>query len=88
MVARLAFSVSTHWRHEIMLMDEWIAVADESFEAAALDRLTAVMAQARCVVASHDHRLLRALCNRVLVLDHGRVEYFGPVEQAPSALGG
>ena len=70
MVARLAFAVGTHWQPDVVLMDEWIAVADESFKAAALERLTRFMATARCVVvASHDHHLLHRICNEVLVLD-------------------
>ena len=83
MVARLAFAVGTHWQPDVVLMDEWIAVADESFKAAALERLTRFMATARCVVvASHDHHLLHRICNKVLVLEHGMVKHFGPIEQA------
>lgn len=83
MIARLAFAVGTHWDPDIVLMDEWIAVADESFKDAALDRLTRFMSAARCVVvASHDHHLLHRICNKVLILDHGSVRYFGPIEEA------
>lgn len=82
MVARLAFSVGSAWKPEIVLMDEWIAVADESFKAAALDRLTSVVSAARCVVvASHDLVLLRRICSKLLVLEHGRVRSFGPIEE-------
>lgn len=87
MVARLAFAVGTNWRPEIVLLDEWIAVADESFKAAALDRLTSFMSSAKCVVvASHDHHLLRRICNKVLILEHGAVTHFGPVEKSSLAL--
>ena len=82
MVGRLAFAVATQFKPEIVLMDEWIAVADEAFKAAAFARLTNFMASARCVVvASHDQLLLRRLCNKVLVLEHGVVQSFGPIEQ-------
>ena len=87
MVARLAFAVGTNWKPDIVLMDEWIAVADESFKTAALGRLTSFMSTARCVVvASHDHHLLHRICNKVLVLEHGTVKHFGPIEQAGLGL--
>lgn len=86
MVARLAFAVGTAAKPDIVLLDEWIAVADESFKEAALDRLSSFVASARCVVvASHDHALLRRLCNKALVLEHGQVRWFGPIEQADCA---
>ena len=83
MIARLAFSVGTQWRPEVVLMDEWIAVADENFKTAALERLTNFVSSARAVVlASHDYILLRRLCNKVLILEHGAVRYFGPIESS------
>ncbi len=83
MVARLTFSVGTHWCPDVLLLDEWIAVADETFKASALQRLTNVMARARSVVlATHDKTLLGRLCNKVLVLEHGQISYFGPTQGA------
>lgn len=83
MLARLAFAVGTCWRPDILLMDEWIAVADERFKAQAMARLADYVSSARTVVlATHDARIVRELCTKVLVLEQGRVASFGPVEEA------
>ena len=83
MVARLAFAVGTHWAPEILLMDEWIAVADKNFKAAAMERLTSLVSRANVVVlASHDDEILRRLCTKILVLEHGEVRSFGPTSES------
>jgi lipopolysaccharide transport system ATP-binding protein len=87
MLARLAFAVGTSWRPDILIMDEWIAVADERFKAQAMQRLGDYVASARTVVlATHDPVIVRDLCTKVLVLEQGRIASFGPVEQAPYPL--
>ena len=81
MIARLAFAVGTSWRPDVVVMDEWIAVADEQFKSRARARLRDFVTSARTVVlATHDNEIVRAVCNKVLVLEHGRVKDFGLVE--------
>jgi lipopolysaccharide transport system ATP-binding protein len=71
---RLAFSVSTLLAPDILLMDEWLAVGDASFQAKAGERLHEIVSNtAILVIASHSATLIRNQCNRVLYLDHGRV---------------
>lgn len=83
MLARLAFAVGTCWRPDILLMDEWIAVADERFKAQAMRRLSDYVSSARTVVlATHDAAIVRELCTKVLVLERGCVAWFGPAEEA------
>jgi ABC-type polysaccharide/polyol phosphate transport system ATPase subunit len=38
------------------------------------------------VIASHSRKLVEAVCNKVLVLQHGRVAYLGPLDGAPAEL--
>jgi lipopolysaccharide transport system ATP-binding protein len=83
MVARLAFAVATSFEPDILLMDEWIAAADAAFVRKARLHLGAYFAQAKAVVlATHDHDIIRQLCNKVMVLEHGAPIAFG----APSEL--
>jgi len=86
MQLRLAFSVSTIVRPEILLMDEWLSVGDENFRAKAESRLRSVVAETKILVlAAHDRKLLQKVCNRILWLDHGTLRMDGPAEEVISA---
>ena len=75
---RLAFAVSTIVRPEILLMDEWLSVGDESFKVKASERLTTVVDTSKILVlASHSRELLEKVTNKVLWLEHGEVKMFG-----------
>lgn len=72
MQARLAFATATAVEADVLLMDEWIAVGDAEFRQQAHARLASLVERAHIMVlASHDHYLLRSLCNKVMRLDHG-----------------
>lgn len=74
MQLRLAFSVSTSMTADIVLMDEWLSVGDASFNAKASQRLESLVAQSSIlVIASHDRSTIERLCNRTLMLEHGRI---------------
>lgn len=74
MVMRLAFAISTCISADIILMDEWLSVGDPAFREKAQQRLQRMLDQAKILVlASHDERLIRDNCNRILRLDHGRL---------------
>lgn len=74
MLLRLAFSVATSLAPDILLMDEWLSVGDESFQMRAERRLTEVVEQTSIlVVATHSEKLIRDQCNRVIHMDQGRV---------------
>ncbi|MDO4642715.1 MAG: ABC transporter ATP-binding protein [Cardiobacteriaceae bacterium] len=72
MVLRLAFSISTSVQPEIILMDEWMSVGDESFRQKAEARLMRFINHAGILVfATHDFDLAKRLCNRMIFLEHG-----------------
>jgi lipopolysaccharide transport system ATP-binding protein len=74
MVMRLAFAISTCISADIILMDEWLSVGDPAFREKAQQRLRRMLDQAKILVlASHDERLIRDNCTRILRLDHGRL---------------
>lgn len=75
---RLAFAVSTILRPDILLMDEWLSVGDESFKHKAEKRMKElVQATNILVIASHSRDLILHTCNRVIWLDHGRIRMDG-----------
>ncbi len=72
MAVRLAFAVSTCVTADILLMDEWLSVGDESFQSKARERLRKLVDQAKILVlASHDEALIRSNCNKIMRLSHG-----------------
>ena len=74
MMLRLAFAISTSIDAEILIMDEWLSVGDESFNHKATDRLSALIKKASIlVIASHDKDLIYKVCNRAIHLEHGVV---------------
>ena len=75
---RLAFSVATIIRPEILLMDEWLSVGDASFNAKAKKRMTDLVESSEIlVIASHSRRLIEEICNRVLWFEHGQMKTDG-----------
>lgn len=78
---RLGFAISTAIQPDILLMDEWIGTGDESFIHRAQERMQSRFYGSRIVVlASHSTALLRSMCNKALVLDRGRMRFFGDID--------
>ena len=78
MYVRLAFAVAVHVDPEILLVDEVLAVGDEAFQRKCLNRIKAFQREGRTIVlVTHGLDLARDLCDRVILLDHGRVEFDG-----------
>lgn len=84
MYVKLAFSVAAHLDSEIMIMDEVLAVGDMVFQKKCLDKMKeAANGEGRTVLyVSHNMATIRALCDRCIVLDGGRIIYDGDVEEA------
>ena len=83
MYVKLAFSVAAHLDSEIMIMDEVLAVGDMAFQKKCLDKMNDVSRQeGRTILyVSHNMNTIRQLCDRVIVLDHGKVVFDGGVEE-------
>ena len=82
MLMRLAFSVATNVRPEILLMDEWIAAGDAQFLDKAEQRLNEMIERSKIFVfASHSKDLIKRLCNKLIVLDHGHLKAIGPIDE-------
>ena len=83
MYVKLAFSVAAHLDSEIMIMDEVLAVGDMAFQKKCLDKMSDVSkTEGRTILyVSHNMNTIRELCDRVIVLDHGKVVFDGDVEE-------
>lgn len=72
---RLAFSISTSLRPEILLMDEWLSVGDEGFKDKAEARMEEVVQSTSIVVvATHSRELVMSSCTRAIWLEHGEIK--------------
>lgn len=74
MQARLAFSLATAMRPEILIVDEVLSVGDSYFQHKSFDRIRQFKEAGTAILfVSHSMGDVRALCDRVLLLDKGRV---------------
>ena len=80
MAVRLAFSVAVHLAAEILLIDEVLAVGDADFQEKCITKMDEIVAdQGRTVVVvGHNMGTVRRLCNRVALLERGRLVTVGP----------
>lgn len=82
MLARLGFGIATAIKPEILLVDEVMAVGDADFAAKCKQRITGLLAGgATLILVSHSMAVIRAYCDRVIRLDHGRIAADGPTDK-------
>jgi lipopolysaccharide transport system ATP-binding protein len=85
MYLRLAFAVAAHLEPEILLVDEVLAVGDARFQKKCLNKMQDVGQQGRTVLfVSHNMPAITRLCERVILLDEGKVKADGPPHQVVS----
>ena len=82
MYMRLAFSLATAMNTDILVLDEVFAGGDASFMVRAKARMYELIDRANIMLmVSHDHDLIKSLCNRVIWLDHGKLIADGDPEE-------
>ncbi len=78
MMARLGFAVAVHLDPDILLVDEILAVGDVTFRAKCLDRISEFRRRGvTFVIVAHDTQLVRANCDRAVLLYGGSVHMTG-----------
>jgi ABC-2 type transport system ATP-binding protein/lipopolysaccharide transport system ATP-binding protein len=78
---RLAFAVSTSVAPDILLLDEGIGAGDAAFLHKASERLKLFTEQVSIIVlSSHSEELVRKMCSKALLMEHGRVIGAGTTE--------
>ncbi len=86
MFARLAFSISMHMNPDILLLDEVLAVGDESFQQKSLQAMQDLLDRAGTIVfVSHSLPRVAEFCDRALWLQKGLVERLGNAEDVVEA---
>ncbi len=83
MRARLGFSVATHLEPDVLLIDEVLAVGDESFKRKCMERVHRFRSLDRTMIlVSHSASTVAQLCDRSAVVSHGELVFVGESEQA------
>ncbi|MBB6245210.1 ABC transporter ATP-binding protein [Rhodanobacter sp. A1T4] len=74
MQMRVAFSVATAFRPEILIVDEALSVGDTYFSHKCFKRIREFREQGTSLlIVSHDSSAVQALCDRALLLESGRL---------------
>ncbi len=82
MEVRLGFSVAVHLEPDVLLVDEVLAVGDESFQRRCLKRMDELRANGQTLLfVSHILSDVRRLCPRVIYLDRAMVRADGPADE-------
>lgn len=82
MVVRLAFAVAANLDPDLLLLDEIFAVGDEEFQKQCMRTMEKFRADGRTILfVSHSSAAIRSICDRVCLLDHGRLLFDGGVER-------
>jgi ABC-type polysaccharide/polyol phosphate transport system ATPase subunit len=78
MALRLGFSLVICSQPDLLLVDEVLSVGDQHFREQCAQRCREMNDEGMAMVmASHDLKSVREMCNRVIVLDAGSVQYNG-----------
>jgi homopolymeric O-antigen transport system ATP-binding protein len=81
MSVRLAFSVAAHLEPDILLLDEVLAVGDESFQQKCFETFASFREERKTIVlVTHTLELIRRFGDRALLLSGGHVQALGPPE--------
>ncbi|MBZ9566132.1 ABC transporter ATP-binding protein [Modicisalibacter tunisiensis] len=82
MQMRLAFSVATAIRPDILIIDEALSVGDAYFQHKSFDRIRDFREQGTTLLlVSHDKQAIQSICDRAVLLNAGKVELEGPPEK-------
>lgn len=74
MYVRLGFAIAAHLDPDILLLDEVLAVGDAAFQAKCGDRIKELENSGTTIVfISHDMVAVERLCQRVILMQHGKI---------------
>jgi lipopolysaccharide transport system ATP-binding protein len=82
MQLRLAYSIAIQVEFDILLLDEVLAVGDQSFQEKCAATFTRLHAEGKTIVfVSHDLHGVRTFCSRALLIRNGVAEALGAADE-------
>lgn len=89
MSLRLAFSVAVNLNPDILIVDEILAVGDQSFQAKCIERIRRLRKSGKTLLfVSHNPGMVLELCDRAIWLDHGELVMQGAAREVVAAYQG
>ncbi|MEG9226660.1 ABC transporter ATP-binding protein [Aeromicrobium sp. Sec7.5] len=86
MTARLKFALATARDHDILIVDEALAVGDKAFRTKSERRIREIRDDAGTVfLVSHSMKSIRDTCSRTVWIERGRVVMDGPTDEVVDA---
>ncbi|MBC2737749.1 MAG: ABC transporter ATP-binding protein [Desulfobacteraceae bacterium] len=80
---RLAFALFTYLESDILILDEVLAVGDIFFRQKCYERLNELIKnETTIIMVTHNMSTVKEYCDRVLVLEKGKVHFDGPPQKA------
>jgi len=74
MYVRLAFATAIHVDADILIVDEALSVGDMLFQHRCMNRIRKLQAEGVAILyVSHDPAVVRSICDKALLLDHGKL---------------
>lgn len=81
MQMRLAFSVATAVRPDVLIVDEALSVGDDYFQHKSFERIREFRRQGTTLlIVSHDKQAIQSICDRAILLNAGHIEMEGEPE--------
>jgi ABC-type polysaccharide/polyol phosphate transport system ATPase subunit len=85
MMVRLAFAVGLAVQPDILIIDEALSVGDVFFQQKCFKKLHEVLESGVTLLfVSHDMEAVRNLCEQVILLDQGRINFLGAPDETVS----
>lgn len=78
MRSRLGFAIATQVNPDILILDEVLSVGDAKFRRKCEDKIQQLFSKGVTVLyVSHSIESVQKLCNKAMILDHGKMTCFG-----------
>lgn len=82
MQVRVAFSIATAYKPDILIVDEALSVGDAYFQHKSFKRIRKLQERGTTLlIVSHDKSAIQAICDRAILLESGRVVKDGKPEE-------
>jgi len=82
MQMRLAFSVATAHRPDVLIIDEALSVGDAYFQHKSFDRIRHFRDEGTTLlIVSHDKSAIQSICNKAILLNAGKIQIEGKPEE-------
>jgi len=83
MHARLGFALAVNLNPDLFIIDEVLSVGDEAFQRKCVKQIEKFLALGKPIIfVSHGAEVVKSICSRVCVLNHGSLAYLGEAQDA------